>query len=97
MRGKPAYNAFAFTEARTHLRNSGYAVYCPSEADRRTGGDDEDLPLAEYMARDLPHVCRADAVVVLPGWEESKGASIEVAVADMLSKPVYEWPELERV
>lgn len=56
MSGKPSYNAFAFTEARTHLRNDGWSVYCPSEADRRFGGNDEELPLAEYMARDLPHV-----------------------------------------
>ena len=52
---------------------------------------------AEYMERDLPLVCRADALVVLPDWQASEGTRIEVSVALLLGKPIYCWPDLTLV
>ncbi len=42
-----------------------------------------------YMRRDLKHVLEADALCVLPGWQNSKGASLEVHVANSLGLPIY--------
>jgi hypothetical protein len=39
------------------------------------------LSFAHYMERDLPLVCKSNAVAVLQGWQESRGARLEVRVA----------------
>ncbi len=44
---------------------------------------------AWYMRRDLKHVLEADALCVLPGWQNSRGASLEVHVANSLGLPIY--------
>lgn len=51
-----------------------------------------DLPGDEwqsYLRRDLALLCKCDGVVVLPGWQGSEGASLEVDVAERLGMPVY--------
>jgi len=46
-----------------------------------------------YMRRDLKHVLEADALCVLLGWQNSKGASLEVHVATALGLPIYVFQE----
>lgn len=46
--------------------------------------------MEEYMARDLPLVMKSDAVYLLPGWQSSKGAVAEAAVAVACGKMVIE-------
>ena len=41
----------------------------------------KELPLATYMRRDLPLVASATDILLLPGWERSQGARIELTVA----------------
>jgi len=91
MTGYPDFNFPAFHAAATALRDANYEVVNPTENhDGRT-----DLPLVEYFKTDLPQVCEADAVVVLPGWRFSRGASIEVSLAQHLGKLVYDYTTLE--
>jgi hypothetical protein len=46
--------------------------------------------LAEALEADCRYIIHeADAVCVLPGWEESRGSRAEAALADALGKPVY--------
>lgn len=53
----------------------------------------------ELLARDLATIedPSTDAVVVLPGWSESKGAMREVAHAQKFGKPVLDYPHLNRI
>lgn len=91
MRGYPAYNFPAFHAAAAALRAKGCEVWSPAEHDLSTGFDpanDTAKELSCYMERDLAEVCRADAVAVLPGWEKSTGAKLEVHVARVVGKPV---------
>ena len=45
--------------------------------------------MADYLRADLRALIRsADGVATLPGWQESRGASLEVHVAKALSIPV---------
>lgn len=90
MRGVPGLNFPAFNRAASNLRDRGLVVHNPAErADAAAP-----LPLHRYMEFDLPLVCASDAVVVLPGWQESDGAHIETTVADMLGIPVLSYPSL---
>lgn len=41
-----------------------------------------------YIRRDLPQLMKADAICVLPGWQDSRGASIEVDIANSVNMPI---------
>ena len=103
MRYRPFYNAQAFTDAAEALRSRGYAVESPAELDEGlgldlyacpTGTEDTGVPISDLLLRDLELICRCDAVVLLPGWQHSDGAAVEIAFAKMLGLPRYELGEL---
>lgn len=96
MRGLPSFNFPAFEAAAAALRAKGYEVWSPAEADMQIDGfhPDENTtrephPFAVYMQRDLPAVCAAHAVAVLPGWEHSQGARLEVFVCRAVGHGVF--------
>lgn len=97
MRGLPLYNFPAFDRAAHTLREQGYAVVNPAEIDRLNGFHPEDLPpehdwnslpdglsLSDIVERDLTALLGCTAIYLLPGWEQSKGAKAELAVAEWL-------------
>ncbi|CAB4201972.1 Protein of unknown function DUF4406 [uncultured Caudovirales phage] len=92
MRGIEHSNFPAFDAGAAWLREQGFEVFNPSEQDRVLGFDgDTPMPadtLAEVLTIDLTYVAkRADAVILLDGWETSTGARAEVATAAALHKP----------
>lgn len=98
MTGLPYFNFPAFDKAAEMLATSGWKVYSPAENDREKGlqEDPEGLEIQsdnvtfkDLMKTDLWQVCDSDAVFVLPGWEYSKGALLEVIVAQKVGVPVY--------
>lgn len=101
MRGIPSFNFPAFNAAAKRLREMGHEVFNPAEADVESDGfdPDKDEPkgMAHYMARDLPEVCRSNAVAVLPGWEKSRGACTEVYVARASDIPVLDVDTLQPI
>lgn len=86
MSGLPDFNYPTFDRYARLLREKDFEVFNPAEAHNGETG----LPLAKYFETDLPEVCRADGIAVLPGWRESKGATIEVDLARHLGKPVFD-------
>lgn len=94
MRGKPEYNFPAFHAATKRLRDIGFEVWSPAENDMTQDGfdpkTDQAREMSHYMKRDLPEVCHADAVAVLPGWEKSQGATLEVHVCRAIGHPVID-------
>ena len=101
MRGIKYYNFPAFDMAESDLTAKGYNVINPADLDRLTGFDAMDLP-ADYdwdsipegfsfddcVTRDLKAVRECDIIYMLHGWEESKGAQAELALAEWLGKEV---------
>ncbi len=103
MRGIPRYNFPAFDAAKAELEAAGYSVVSPADIDREHGGNYLELPdswdwsklpegfdLKDTIARDLDALAECDAVCLLPGWQESKGARAEKAVAEWHGKEVFE-------
>ncbi len=93
MRGLPAFNFPAFLAAAKRLRSYGHTVWNPAERDLADGFDPvhhEPESFLHYMQHDLPQVMRAEAVAVLPGWRNSKGARLEVMVATECGIPVLD-------
>ena len=77
---RPEFNRVAST-----LRQQGHEVVNPAELDSLGDG----IPWDECMRRDIPHLLACEAVCVLPGWFQSRGAKLEVFIASMLSMPLY--------
>jgi len=96
MRGIAEFNFPAFEEATAQLRSRGYNVVSPAEEDLGRGFDPtgltghEDLSsigfdLRKALIADLNHIAyECDAICLLPGWEFSKGAAAELALAEAL-------------
>lgn len=87
MTGYPDKNRPAFDAAAKGLRQWGHEVISPVEMEK----ENQELPWEEYLRLDLVHFLTADveAGVALDGWEESKGAALEVHVLRTLGKPIY--------
>lgn len=89
MSGWPRFNFPAFHDAEEHLRLLGYDVFNPAHNGACPG-----QPWEYYMRLDLHMVANADAVCLLPEWEASRGARLEVTVAHALGMktiPLSRW------
>jgi hypothetical protein len=102
MRGYPAWNAAAFDRYAAEWEREGHTVLSPVARDRIQGLDPvtatrEELAerardgvwLRGVISEDVEMICEVDALAVLPGWETSLGATVEVALALFLGLPVY--------
>lgn len=102
MTGHPGFNFPAFDDAAYLLRKSGYVVVSPAELDEPAmraaaiaspdGRHDESLgDWKDYLARDISVVCHpsVDMLIVLEGWNTSRGACLETYVASSIGKPIF--------
>ena len=88
MTGYDNYNRDAFAAKARELRQQGYEVFSPAELDDEDEKFQELEAAGEYpllwhycMKRDLALLLTCDAIHMLPGWEDSVGASTEMNVA----------------
>lgn len=105
MTGIPQFNFPLFIETTERLRKQGYDIISPVETDtpetRKIAmasetGDQADLPQGEtwgtILAEDVKLVADVvDGIICLPGWKKSKGARLEVFVAFLQQKPIYQF------
>lgn len=102
MTGIENFNFPAFEQATSILREAGWFVYAPHENDLERGEQPrlDGVPqhkLKHYMKVDLAQVCVSDAVFMLDGWPDSKGAAIEFNTAEALDIPCYHFPNGGRI
>ena len=88
MSGLPNFGFDAFHEAAQAWRACGHTVISPAES----FNGDQTLPKTTYLREDVRIlVCDGiEAVAVLPGWQGSQGATLEVAVARGIGIPVLD-------
>lgn len=102
MAGYPELNFPAFFEAARKLRAAGFEVCNPAEVALPCGCSGGSVTCGgykhewqEYLRSDLVAMLEcADAIATLPGWENSKGAQLEIHVATKLwwkVQPVGHW------
>lgn len=88
MTGLPEFNYPAFNDAEIRLTARGYTVLNPARHGFLDG-----YTWADYMRLGIADVVASEGVCILPGWEKSRGAGLEVHVAASLGLPVR--PEAE--
>lgn len=76
MTGLPEFNFPAFNAEADRLRGLGYEVKNPADHGMIDG-----YAWADYMRLDIAQLVTCDTIALLPCWEKSKGATIEVRLA----------------
>lgn len=89
MSGLPDFNYPTFRRIAADLTSRGYVVSNPAD-----NGLPDGLSWEDYIRTDIRMLLDCDAVVVLPGWETSRGASLEVTIARALGMPVIALDDL---
>lgn len=88
MTGYPALNRRSFEMAAADLAILGHEPVDPGDAEV------PEETWAAYLRADLRMLLDCEAVAVLPGWEASRGAALEVHVAHQLGMtvlPISQW------
>lgn len=86
MSGITDFNYPAFNRAAKFLRNLGHEVVNPAEIDN----GDTSKPREYYLRHDLKSLLDCNAIAVLPGWQSSRGARLEMEVAAQLGLGVLD-------
>lgn len=95
----PDYNRPAFRAAKDDLEDLGYDVLSPLDFDDmpEDGSPQSEADYLRGLEQCVAKMCaaRIEVVIVLPGWERSRGAVLEVQVAGELGKRILRYPDLE--
>ena len=83
MTGLPDLNFPAFNSKAEYFRARGCDVVNPAEVN-----PDHSMPWEECMRRDIAELVTCDVICLLPGWENSKGATLEHHIAERLGMAV---------
>jgi hypothetical protein len=99
MTGYPQWNFAAFDAAAADLRQRGYEVVNPVDLDRDVGFDPatsspEDFDLVSAIRRDVEALVTCQLIALLPGHENSKGATAERHIAYWAGLDVVEYPSM---
>jgi hypothetical protein len=76
MTGLPELNFPAFHAAAAALRARGFSVQNPAEINPDPGAAWD-----QCMRADIKALCDCDVIALMPGWENSKGAHLELHIA----------------
>lgn len=95
MTGLPELNYPAFHDATARLRDKGWHVENPAE--NHDPHVDASCHWTAYMRMGLSQVATCHAIYLLPGWQQSKGASLEYMVAQQLGLQILVHDQQEDV
>ena len=66
------------------LKSKGYIPVSPLEVQSNLNA-----PYSELMGNDIKALLECDAIILLDGWENSKGFRLEKYAASLYNKPVF--------
>ena len=84
MSGLPDLNFPAFHAEAARLRALGHDVVSPAEVN-----PDHSMPWEQCLRADIKALCDCDTIALMPGWENSKGAHLELHVAHRIGLRVH--------
>lgn len=89
MTGLPNYNMDEFDRFKIVWEERGHHVFSPAGISR-TVGEGKVWDNVQLMQMCMACVFAADSIVLLPGWENSKGSAAEIALSQFLGKGFYD-------
>lgn len=89
MSNMPEHNFPAFHAAAARIRSLGYEVINPAELNPDPG-----MTWHECLRVDIRELTMCDTLALLPGWQHSQGANLELHVAHRLGLTVVETREI---
>lgn len=84
MTGVKDYNYPLFFKIEEELSKNGIKSINPARL-----GYVEEYSWSDYLRRDIKALMDADAILMLDGWEEAKGAKLEKYIAEEIGMKVY--------
>jgi hypothetical protein len=97
MTGLPEHNYPAFNQAAEQLRAKGYTVVTPTEVgndlEAKLGAERFSLSYQAYMMANIIALLNCNAIVLLPGWRNSRGARLERHIAQVLGFDEFYYSE----
>lgn len=73
-----------------YLQAEGYQVVTPYDASPNANAS-----YAEHMGKDIQALLECDVVLMMPGWEDSKGCQCEKATAEIYGKEIIYYADTE--
>ena len=83
------YNIGVAEAVAAGLYRRGHTPFCPHTMTAHFDDSFPDIPKDVYLETDLEWLELCDAIVLLPGWEHSGGAIVELARAKELGLEIY--------
>ena len=93
MTGLPDFNYPAFNDAEDKLRELGWLVANPAHIRTHPGHLEGDAVWNYYIRQAIPMLLSANDIALLPGWQDSKGAKLELLIAQNLRMPTWDYRE----
>lgn len=92
MTGRPNFNYDTFNEVAEELRQRFHQVINPAEIEFPDPGLNKNSTetWAHYLSHAIRVMLDCSIIVLLPEWETSRGAVVEVNLADVLNYHVFE-------
>lgn len=83
--GRDDFNYPVFEKIASDLEDRGWAVHNPAT----TYNGSMTLPYRFYMPAAINLLLQSEAIALMDGWEESRGATMEALIAQRLELPFY--------
>ena len=93
MAGIPDFNFPAFHEMAKRLREAGWEAKNPAD----NFGGRTDLSREIYIRADVAVLAACDAIVMLPGWQNSRGAKLEYFLAQEMGLEILDRNTLQPI
>jgi len=81
-------NLHIMIKAANTIRKLGFSVFVPC-LEVLCGMIDGEMEYEDYLLNNIPWMEQADAILVLPNWEGSKGVKYELECAAKCNIPIY--------
>ena len=94
MTGIPEHNFPNFHQAAAALEAAGYQVIHTANPDNLEPEKLKSTSWQQWLRKAIAVMMEADAIALLPGWQASKGARLEIMVGlevGMQSAPLKDW------
>lgn len=73
-----------------YLQAEGYQIVTPYDASPNANAS-----YAEHMGKDIQALLECDVVLMMPGWEDSRGCQCEKATAEIYGKEIVYYADTE--